>query len=94
MASASRGGAAKNVPGRTATIAAVGFLCLDGVLLVMVGVWAQRFSLLAWGIAFCLAALGVYVWWLRHVRNLNDLHKGVEQQLRELLADLPEPPQS
>ena len=61
------------VRGRTITLFAVEFLTLDGVLLLLAGVWGQA-TTPALGGALCLGAAGlVWLFWRRHQRALADL---------------------
>ncbi len=71
-------------PGRLVTILAVGFLGLDGVLLVMAGLWSGRVGLLLWGIGFGLGAVAVLFYWRRYIRGLQELNEGLEARFREL----------
>ena len=60
---------------RALAILAAGFLALDAVLLVLAGVWLDRWVLIAWGIVFGAGAFGVVWWWRRYLRHLVDLHE-------------------
>ena len=71
-------------PGRIVTTLAVGFLALDGALLVMAGVWSARIGLVLWGIGFTVAAVAVFLSWRRYLRQLRALHAGLEARFREL----------
>jgi membrane protein required for beta-lactamase induction len=66
---------ARRHAGRTLTVLAVALLLLDGVLLVLAGVWAGRFGLVLWGVLFGAAAIGVLGLRRRHVRRLDELAK-------------------
>ncbi|HEY2825504.1 MAG TPA: hypothetical protein VGI83_08170 [Gemmatimonadales bacterium] len=59
--------------GRALVIIAVGFLALDAVLLIMAGVWSDRWALTAWGAGFGIAAFAVVALWRRYLRQLVDL---------------------
>jgi len=61
---------------------AVGFLALDGVLLLLAGLWDRRPGLLAGGVACLLVALGVLAFWRRHQRTLAEL-----REARRAVAD-------
>lgn len=75
--------------GRALTWFAVGFLALDGVLLLLAGLWAHRGGL-ALGGAVCLAAAaGVLLMWRRHLRALAELRearRAVADEARALRA--------
>jgi membrane protein implicated in regulation of membrane protease activity len=79
-------------PGRLVTILAVGFLALDGVLLIMAGLWSGRWGLSLWGMGFALGAVAVWFYWRRYLRGLRELHEGLEtrfRELQELMGDSP-----
>lgn len=59
--------------GRVLTIIAVGVLSLDGVLLVLAGLWAHRPILLAPGAVLLALALGVHLLWRRQLRMLAEI---------------------
>lgn len=75
--------------GRALTLFAVGFLLLDGVLLLGAGIWGRRFPLLFGGVV-CFAAAGGVVWlWRRHQRavvELAEARREVREEARALLA--------
>jgi len=80
-------------PGRCLTIFAVGFLLLDALLLVWLGVELSRVGLVAGGVG-CFVAAGVVVLvWRRYRRTLDDLSaqrremKAEVEAIRELLRD-------
>lgn len=78
-------------PGRVVTVLAVGFLALDGVLLILAGVWSSSLVLAGLGVAFCLAAVAVVLYWKRYRRQLGDLHRAIadrERTLREMQRDI------
>jgi membrane protein implicated in regulation of membrane protease activity len=72
-------------PGRIITILAVGFLALDGALLTMAGMWAGRPALLVWGAVFGAAAVAVFLYWRRYLRQLREIQEGLEARFRELM---------
>lgn len=82
---ARRSAAGRRRPGQTITILAVGFLALDGVLLLMAGFWSGRVVLLVWGGVFGLAAAAVFLYWRRYLRQLREISEGLEARLRELM---------
>ena len=59
--------------GRTLVIAAVGFLILDAVLLLLAGFWSGRAGLTFWGLIFGAGAVAVIGLWRRWLRDLVDL---------------------
>ncbi len=59
--------------GRTLTFLAAGFLALDAILLVMLGVWLERPLLFVLGAGFAVAALAVVWLWRRYVVALGEL---------------------
>jgi len=71
---------------RTLTVVAVGFLVLDGILLLLAGIWTGRSGLIVGGVGFSGAAVLVVVAWRVHVRRLEDLHAAFEARERELAA--------
>jgi hypothetical protein len=76
--------------GRTLTIVAVGALCLDGLLLGLIGLWSHRLVLLLIGGGLLLAAGGVILLWRRHQRDLVEI-ASVKAELRaeaQALRDL------
>ncbi|GBD31270.1 MAG: hypothetical protein KatS3mg081_0972 [Gemmatimonadales bacterium] len=58
---------------RAGLVAAVGFLLLDAVLLVLAGWWSGRAGLVVWGAVFFLGAVGVVVVWRRYLAHLGEL---------------------
>lgn len=78
---------------RGLTTFAVGFLLLDGVLLVWAGLELHRLGLLLWGVACGGASLFVVLLWRRHRRNLAELSEGRRmmrqhaEELRRLLRE-------
>lgn len=78
-------------PSRVITVAAVGFLALDGVLLVLAGLWSSSAALLGLGAVFGLASVGVVIYWQRYQRQLGDLHRAIaarERALQEMRRDI------
>ena len=80
-------------PGRFLAIFAVGFLLLDALLLIWLGVELERGRLVAGGIA-CVVAAGVVVLaWRRYAVMLADLSaqrremKAEVEAIRDLLRD-------
>jgi hypothetical protein len=72
------------------TVVAVGFLALDGALLLLAGIWSGRVGLVLLGSAFAACAVGVVFYWRRYLRQLRALGLGLEarfQDLQELDAD-------
>ncbi len=86
------------VRGRALTLVAVGFLLLDGVLLLFAGVWGRQAGPLAGGILCLGAAGGVVLLWRRHRRRVAELaeaRRAVQEEaraLRALLRGDPAPP--
>ncbi len=73
---------------------AVGFLALDGALLLMAGVWLQRIGIVAWGLVFVLGAVAVFFYWRHYLRRLREINAGLESRFRELMeltGDVPGP---
>lgn len=68
------------------TLFAVGFLALDGVLLALAGIWAQKPGLVAWGAVFGIGALAVVFSWRRYQRQIRELHQAIATREMELLA--------
>ena len=70
------------VRGRTITLFAVGVLVLDGVLLLLIGLWSRtRWAGIAGGVCLLVAG-GVLLLWRRHRRALAEL-AGARQEVRE-----------
>ena len=63
----------------------MGFLALDGTLLLLAGIWFRRIGLLAWGLACVLGAVGVFFYWRRYLRQLHEISEGLESRFRELM---------
>ncbi|MCH6547813.1 MAG: hypothetical protein IH798_05140 [Gemmatimonadetes bacterium] len=64
---------------------AVGFLALDGALLLMAGIWLRRIGLVAWGVVFALGAVAVFFYWRRYQQHLREINEGLESRFRELM---------
>lgn len=73
-------------PSRVLTVFAVGFLALDGVLLVLAGLWSSSLAMTGLGVVFCLAAIGVVLYWQRYQRQLGDLHRAIAAREAALQA--------
>jgi len=75
------------IRGRIGTLFAVGFLVLDGVLLLLAGLWGRRLGPAVGGIG-CLAAAGlVHLYWRRHRRAVEELahaRRAVQDEVRAL----------
>jgi hypothetical protein len=69
------------VQGRLLTWFAVGFLVLDGLLLLLAALWSRRPGPGIGGLVCLAAAAGVVALWRRHRRRLNEL-----QEARRALA--------
>jgi len=70
------------VRGRISTLLAVGFLTLDGVLLVVAGLWGRSAGPAIGGVACLLFAGLVLILWRRHQRAVAELAEA-RQALRE-----------
>jgi len=81
----------KRRPSRVITVLAVGFLMLDGVLLLLAGLWSSTSALVGLGVVFCLAAAAVLFAWRRYQRQLGDLHQAIaarERALQDMQRDI------
>jgi uncharacterized iron-regulated membrane protein len=75
------------VRGRALTLFAVGFLVLDGVLLLFAGVWGRQLGPAIGGLCCFAAAGGVLQLWRRHRRAVADLaeaRRAVQEEARAL----------
>lgn len=72
--------------GRVLTIIAVGGLTLDGVLLLLAGLWSHRPILLALGAVMLLFAVGTYFLWRRQVRVLEEIAQARAEVRAEVQA--------
>lgn len=70
---------------RVLTVVAIGFLLLDGALLLLAGFWSGRPGLMLFGAAFVGTAGAVYGYWLRYQRHLRELAVDLEIRRQELL---------
>ena len=68
------------------TIVAVGVLSLDGVLLLLAGIWSHRSILLVLGAAMLVSAGGVYLLWRRQVRVLEEIAQAKAEIRAEVQA--------
>jgi uncharacterized membrane protein YccC len=73
-------------PGRSLAIFTVGFLVLDALLLIWLGVELSRGPLVAGGIACAVAAAVVILVWRRYRHVLDD----ISVQRREMKAEVEE----
>ena len=75
------------VRGRMMTWLAVGFLVLDGVLLLLAGLWGEQAGPAVGGVVCLVSAAGVWALWRRHRRALADLaeaRRAVRDEARAL----------
>jgi uncharacterized membrane protein YccC len=70
-------------PGRAVAVGAVGFLLLDAILLVWLGLDLHRGGFLAGGISCAAAAVGVIVLWRRYRRMLAEVEAGRREMKAE-----------
>lgn len=73
--------------GRALTYLAVGFLLLDGVLLLLAGVWSRHLGLIGGALACGALAAGVVLLWRRQRRLLAEMavaREAVRQEARAL----------
>ncbi len=80
-------------PVRAGVVAAVGFLALDAVLLVLAGWWMDRPGLLLWGALFAaLATVPVLLWrrYLRHMDDVQAARRAMAQEVRHFRTTLRE----
>jgi uncharacterized membrane protein YccC len=82
-----------SAPGRPLATFAVGFLLLDAVLLVWLGLELGRGRLVVGGVVCALGAAAVVVLWRRYRRTLADLDvsrremKAEAEEIRRLLRE-------
>jgi membrane protein implicated in regulation of membrane protease activity len=72
---------------RVLTVLAAGFLVLDGVALVAVGIWTGRPALLVAGAAVFLSSGLVLLLWRRHLRlleEIDEVRRGLRDEAEEL----------
>jgi hypothetical protein len=74
---------------RAGVVAAVGFLVLDAVLLILAGVWADRPVLVVWGCVFGALAVLPVILWRRYLRHLDDV-RTARRAMAEDIARLSE----
>ncbi len=82
-------------PVRAGVVAAVGFLALDAVLLVLAGAWMDRPSLVIWGAVFALLAAVPVILWRRYLKDLDDVRtarRAMAEEARHLQTALREHP--
>ncbi|HSE47425.1 MAG TPA: hypothetical protein VLA89_19175 [Gemmatimonadales bacterium] len=72
--------------GRVLTIVAVGVLSLDGVLLLLAGLWSHHPILLPLGSVLLVLAVGVYLLWRRQVRMLEEIAQARAEVRAEVQA--------
>jgi hypothetical protein len=75
------------VRGRIGTLLAVGFLILDGVLLMVAGLWGRSPGPAVGGVACLLVAGLVQILWRRHrraVAELAEARQGLREEARAL----------
>ncbi len=72
--------------GRALTVFAVGFLTLDGALLLLAGFWGRSAGPIVGGLACLGGALGVLLLWRRHRRQVAELAAARREVRREVLA--------
>ena len=70
-------------PSRTLTTFAVGFLLLDGVLLLYAGVAVHRRVLVIWGVVCLVAAVLVVLGWRRYRRAMLELERARREMRTE-----------
>jgi hypothetical protein len=74
------------VRGRTLTTLAVGCIALDGVLLLIAGIWSRRVGLLVGGGACLAVGLVVVLLWRRYQRAIGEIAQARRDAAREALA--------
>lgn len=76
---------------RAGVVAAVGFLGLDAVLLVLAGAWSDRPALVVWGVVFAGLAVVPVILWRRYLKHLEDVHLArlaMADEIRHLQTEL------
>jgi uncharacterized oligopeptide transporter (OPT) family protein len=68
------------------TIIAVGVLSLDGVLLLLAGLWSHRSILLGLGAVMLASAGGVYLLWRRQLKMLQEIAQAKAEMRAEVQA--------
>lgn len=71
---------------RVVTLFAVGFLALDAILLVLAGVWANRFGLVMLGALFGFGAMAVVMSWRRYQKRIQEINEALANREMEFLA--------
>jgi len=82
-------------PVRAGVVAAVGFLFLDAVLLVLAGAWAGRPVLVVWGAVFAALAVVPVLLWRRYLKHLDDVRtarRAMAEEIRHLQTAPRSPP--
>jgi membrane protein implicated in regulation of membrane protease activity len=80
-------------PLRALVVAAVGFLGLDAVLLLLAGIWLDRAVLVFWGLVLAVLAGVPIVLWRRYLRQMRDVRQerqAMVQEIRQLQSQLRE----
>jgi membrane protein implicated in regulation of membrane protease activity len=81
-------------PVRAGVVAAVGFLALDAVLLVLAGAWMDRPALVVWGGVFAVLAAVPVMLWRRYLKRLDDVRTArhaMAEEIRRLQTASREP---
>jgi hypothetical protein len=76
-------------PVRAGVVAAVGFLILDGVLLVLAGIWTDRTVLVVWGVVFGVLTAVPVILWRRYLKRLDEV-RSARRAMAEDIARLSE----
>ncbi|MBI2401195.1 MAG: hypothetical protein HYV20_00330 [Gemmatimonadetes bacterium] len=71
-------------PVRAGVVAAVGFLALDAVLLVLAGAWMDRPALVVWGVVFAALAVVPVILWRRYLRHMDDVRTARHDMAEEI----------
>ena len=80
-------------PGLVVTIAAVGFLWLDGILLIMAGFWVDRGLLVFWGGVILAGGSMIIPYYRRYSKSIRDIDTrrvAAVQELESMTSVLPE----